>query len=195
EAYIEEFDTIINAQKDKHSFLSEEVIEKLRNEIIYFQRKLKSQKGLVNVCEFEGFKTSYIDKETQKEKTAFVGPKVAPKTSPLFQLCKIWETINNISLRIKNPEGSKYKWSNRAPSLEEKQQIAGHLNQNASLSFAELLKILNLKKEEVYANKQILKGIQGNITYAEIHKIIGDSPFLQFNVLSIPSNHSAILVD
>src|SRR6185437_3273495 len=46
-----------------------------------------------------------------------------------------------------------------------------------------------------YANKQILKGIQGNITYAEIHKIIGDSPFLQFNVLSIPSNHSAILVD
>ncbi len=195
EAYIEEFDTIINAQKDKHSFLSEEVIEKLRNEIIYFQRKLKSQKGLVNVCEFEGFKTSYIDKETQKQKTVFVGPKVAPKTSPLFQLCKIWETINNISLKIKNPEGSKYKWSDRAPSLEEKHQIARHLNQNASLSFVELLKILKLKKEEVYANKQILKGIQGNITYAEIHKIIGDSPLLQFNVQNIPSNHSAVLVD
>lgn len=38
EAYIEEFDTIINAQKNKHHFLTDKVVEKLRNEIIYFQR-------------------------------------------------------------------------------------------------------------------------------------------------------------
>ncbi|HQG38007.1 MAG TPA: hypothetical protein PLK15_02655, partial [Chitinophagales bacterium] len=120
EAYIEEFDRIINSQRNKHSFLTNEIIEKLRNEIIYYQRKLKSQKGLVSVCEFEGFNTTYIDRETLKDKTTFTGPKVAPKTSPLFQICKIWESVNNISLKVKNPESSKYKWSDRILNLEEK---------------------------------------------------------------------------
>jgi CRISPR-associated endonuclease Csn1 len=195
EAYIEEFDTIINAQKDKHDFLTDDVIKELRDEIIYYQRKLKSQKGLVSVCEFEGFEKKYFDKGTQKEKKIFTGPKVAPKTSPLFQLCKIWEVVNNISLKIKNPEGSKYKWADRIPTLEEKQQIANYLFHNTNLSFAELLKILNLKKDDVYVNKQILKGIQGNITYSTIHEIIGDNEHLTFNVSIIPAKHPAILVD
>lgn len=195
EAYIEEFDTIINAQKNKNNFLTEEVIKELRDEIIYYQRKLKSQKGLVSVCEFEGFETKYFDKGTQKEKTIFTGPKVAPKTSPVFQLCKIWEVVNNISLKIKNPESSKYKWADRVLSLEEKQQIADYLFHNASLSFAKLLEILNLRKNDVYVNKQVLKGIQGNITYSEIHNIIGDNKYLNFNILIIPAKHPAILVD
>ena len=195
EAYIEEFDSIMNVQKVKHDFLTDETIDNLRNEIIYYQRKLKSQKGLVSVCEFEGFETKIFDKETQNEKNVFVGPKVAPKTSPLFQLCKIWEVVNNISLKIKNPEGEKYKWGDKIPSIEEKHAIVEYLSKNNNLSFVELLKILKLKKEDVYANKQILKGIQGNITYAEIHKIIGESKHLQFNVKIIESKHEALLID
>ena len=195
EAYIEEFDNIINIQKKKHNFLTNEVIEKLRNEIIYYQRKLKSQKGLVSVCEFEGFNTSYLDNETQKNKTTFTGPKVAPKTSPLFQICKIWESVNNISLKVKNPEGSKYKWGDRIPNLEEKSLIVKHLSENSNLSLTDLLKILQLKKEDVYVNKQILKGLQGNITYAVIHKILGESKWLRFDLQTIPSNHKAYLVD
>lgn len=195
EAYIEEFDTIINSQRNKHSFLTNEVIEKLRNEIIYYQRKLKSQKGLVSVCEFEGFNTTYFDKETKKEKTIFTGPKVAPKSAPLFQLCKIWESVNNISLKVKNPEGSKYKWSDRIPNLEEKESIVKHLSQNSSLSLTDLLKILHLKKEEVYVNKQISKGIQGNTTYADIHNILGESKWLKFDLEIIPSNQKAYLID
>lgn len=195
EAYIEEFDAIINIQKKNHSFLTDEVIENLRNEIIYYQRKLKSQKGLVSICEFEGFETIYIDKETKKEKKIFTGPKVAPKTSPLSQLCKIWETVNNISLKIKNPDGSKYKWGDKIPTIEEKQEIVAYLNSNSNLSFAELLKILKLKKEDVYANKQILKGIQGNITYSEIFNVLGNDVNLQFTTSIISSAHTAILVD
>ncbi|MBN8702297.1 MAG: type II CRISPR RNA-guided endonuclease Cas9 [Bacteroidetes bacterium] len=191
EAYIEEFDAIINQQRKHHpTILTEGLIFRLRNEIIYYQRNLKSQKGLVSVCEFEGFWT-----KTKEGKDIYAGPRVAPKTSPLFQLCKIWEAVNNINLKIKNPEGSKYKWSDRIPSQEEKQKIADHLFQNAGLSFNELLKILGLKKDAVYANKQILKGIQGNITYSEIHKIIGNSDHFKFNLFVIPSKHSSILVD
>lgn len=195
EAYVEEFDTIINVQKGKHSFLTDDVIHSLRNEIIYYQRKLKSQKGLVNVCEFEGFETTYFDNKTQQNKTIFTGPKVAPKTSPLFQLCKIWEVVNNIAIKTKNPDGSKYKWGDRIPSIEEKLKIVNFLSVNENLSFSELLKILGLKKEEVYANKQISKGLQGNLTYATIHKIIGESNHLKFDIDTIPSKHPAILFD
>ncbi|MFA7445112.1 MAG: type II CRISPR RNA-guided endonuclease Cas9 [Flavobacteriaceae bacterium] len=195
EAYIEEFDTIINVQKEHHSFLTDSVINKLRNEIIYYQRKLKSQKGLVSICEFEGFEKIIFDKEKQKEKPVFVGPKVTPKTSPLFQLCKIWETVNNITLKVKNPEGSKYKWSDKILTLDEKQKVVEYLFVNPIITYSELLKILNLKKDDVFANKQIQKGIQGNITYSEIHKIIGDSKWLNFDITIDEIQNLAILVD
>lgn len=195
EAYLEEFDTIINTQKEVHDFLTEETINRLRNEIIYYQRKLKSQKGLVNVCEFEGFEKEIENKEKSTSKIIFVGPKVAPKTSPLFQLCKIWEVVNNISLKVKNPEGSKYKWSDYTPTLEQKEKIANYLSTNALLSYSELLKILELRKDDVFANKQVQKGIQGNITYAEINSILNDESLLQFNISIEESNNEALLVD
>ncbi|SHM10684.1 CRISPR-associated endonuclease Csn1 [Chryseobacterium contaminans] len=195
EAYMEEFDTIINAQKDKHDFLTDKVIHQLRNEIIYFQRKLKSQKGLVSICEFEGFEKTIFDKEKNKNKVVFVGPKVAPKTSPLFQLCRIWEVVNTITLKIKNPEGSKYKWGEKIPDLKEKEILADYLFRNESLSFNKLLEILEIKKEDVYVNKQILKGIKGNETYAALHNVLGSNELLNFDVSIITSNHTAILID
>jgi len=195
EAYIDEFDTIINIQKNKHAFLTDDVINKLKNEIIFYQRKLKSQKGLVNVCDFESFETTYIAKETLKEKTIYTGPKVAPKTSPLYQTCKIWENVNNITLKTKNPEGSKYKWSDYYPTLEQKEKIAKHLNTNSKLTFEELLKIVDFKKEYVYANKQLKNGLQGNITYYEIEKVLGKSDLLKFNTDIIAINKSAYLID
>ncbi|WP_153393128.1 type II CRISPR RNA-guided endonuclease Cas9 [Chryseobacterium vaccae] len=195
EAYIEEFDTIINAQKDKHDFLTDKVVHQLRNEIIYFQRKLKSQKGLVSICEFEGFEKTIFDKGKNKNKLVFVGPKVAPKTSPLFQLCRIWEVVNTITLKIKNPEGSKYKWGEKIPDLKEKEILADYLFKNENLSFTKLLEILELKRENVYVNKQILKGIKGNETYAVLHSVLGDNELLNFDVSIITSNYTAILVD
>lgn len=195
EAYIEEFDTIISVQREKHDFLTDEVVHQLRNEIIYFQRKLKSQKGLVSICEFEGFEKTIFDKEKNKNKVVFVGPKVAPKTSPLFQLCRIWEVVNTITLKIKNPEGSKYKWGEKIPDLKEKEILADYLFKNESLSFSKLLEILELKKENVYVNKQIQKGIKGNETYSAIHSILGDNELLNFDVSITTSNQTALLVD
>lgn len=195
EAYIEEFDIIIDVQKKHHSFLTEDVINTLRNKILYYQRKLKSQKGLVSVCDFEGFETTYIDKDSKQEKKTHTGPKVAPKTSPLFQLCKIWETVNNLSLKIKNPEGSKYKWSDRFPTLEEKQKIVSQLFIKETLSLPELLKILNLRKDDVYVNKQISKGLQGNITYVKLYDIIGKDDLLKFDITTTSSKHQAYIVE
>lgn len=190
EAYVEEFDAIIKEQSKHYSTtLTGELIHKLRNEIIYYQRPLKSQKGLVSVCEFAGFGTT-----TKDGKEIFVGPKVAPKSSPLFQLCKIWEAVNNITLKVKNTGNTKYKWSDLVPTLQEKHLIAGYLNENEHLSFTELLKILNLKKEDVYVNKQILKGIQGNLTMSSLKKLV-DQKYLRFNINSVPATHEARIFD
>ncbi|GAB1444646.1 type II CRISPR RNA-guided endonuclease Cas9 [Flammeovirgaceae bacterium] len=194
EAYIEEFDAIINTQKQYHPFLTDELINTLRNEIIYYQRKLKSQKGLINICEFEGFEKN-VKNKNGSEKKLFIGPRVAARSNTLFQLSKIWETINNINLKIKNPEGSKYKWGEYLPSQEQCVEIAKHLSKNELLSFPELLKILNLKKDQVYSNKQILKGLQGNKTYTEIHKVLGDHELLKFELAVVPNGKDAYVFD
>lgn len=167
EAYIEEFDAICKRQTG----VSTELIDKIRNEVIYYQRPLKSQKGLVSVCEFEGF---YAQKDG---KEYFVGPKVAPKSSPLFQLSKIWENINNI--KINNRKGEEI-----IITPEQKTAIFEHLDNNEKLTQNDLLKILELRKENCYVNKQLAKGLNGNITKNEIKKCFGNSKIYE-NLLKL----------
>ncbi|MBW8331474.1 MAG: type II CRISPR RNA-guided endonuclease Cas9 [Prolixibacteraceae bacterium] len=164
EAYIEEFDTICKTQQKIHpTVLTKELIDKIRNEIIYYQRPLKSQKGLVSVCEFEGFWR--IGKDG---KEYFVGPKVTPKSSPLFQLAKMWENINNIKIGSRGGEDMEL-------TLEQKWAIFQHLDNNEKLTPTDLLKILNLKKENCFVNKQLAKGLNGNITKQAIRQCLDNS--------------------
>jgi CRISPR-associated endonuclease Csn1 len=95
EAYIEEFETICNRQK---RYLTETLISHIRDKIIYYQRPLKSQKGLVSVCEFEGFWT-----KGKGNKEYFVGPKLLQKVPPYIRSlnCGRILTISNL---IQEPE-------------------------------------------------------------------------------------------
>jgi CRISPR-associated endonuclease Csn1 len=151
EAYMEEFDRICKTQQAFHPELSQALVDKIRNEIIYYQRPLKSQKGLVSVCEFAG---TWIKKDG---KDYFIGPKVAPKSSPLFQVEKIWETINNIKLTSRS--GIDLQLTH-----EQKAAVFKHLDNNEKLTVTDLFKILNLKKGSYVPNTQISKGLQGNLT-------------------------------
>jgi len=164
EAYIEEFDAICkNQEKFYPDVLTSDFIDRLKNEIIFYQRKLKSQKGLVSICEFEG---TYVKAKSEngKEKIIFAGPRVAHRSSPLFQVCKIWETINSITL--KNKSGDELYVTS-----EKKNEIFKYLDYHEKLSFAELKKILEIKKGDGwYGNKMLEKGIQGNLTKTAIKK-------------------------
>ncbi len=165
EAYIEEYDRICKKQQEFYpNILSDSFIDKIKDNVIYYQRSLKSQKGLVSVCEFEGFFT-----KNKEGREIFVGPKVAPRSSPLFQIEKIWETINDISLRNKRGE-------HLIPTLEDKRKIFEHLDNHEKLSLNDLFNILGLKKEDGwYGNKQISKGIQGNTTKFMIKKCFNNT--------------------
>lgn len=165
EAYLEEFDQIMRVQQKAHgAVLTDELVLEIRDEIIYYQRKLKSQKGLVSLCEFEGRHVKVIDRHTGKEKILFVGPRVAPKSSPLFQYAKIWESINSIT--IKNRLGETIEIP-----LDLKNKIFEVMNEKERLTQTELFGILKIKKNDGYTtNKQIEKGLQGNTTLSLLRK-------------------------
>jgi CRISPR-associated endonuclease Csn1 len=63
----------------------------LLNDIIYYQRPLKSQKSSIADCRYE--KKNYRNPDGKWQ-----GIKVAPLSSPVFQEFRIWQTINNIKI-------------------------------------------------------------------------------------------------
>ena len=51
--YLDEFNTLWEKQAVYHKELTEELKKEIRDIIIFYQRRLKSQKGLIGFCEFE----------------------------------------------------------------------------------------------------------------------------------------------
>lgn len=87
------YPTQTKAEKSKlKEILSNDLYYVIANDIIYYQRELKSQKGLISGCQFEKIE---IHKNGEKIK---VGVKVAPRSSPDFQEFRIWQTIHNIKI-------------------------------------------------------------------------------------------------
>ena len=161
-AYIAEFDQIMKVQRAFYpEVLTGELIDTLRNKIIFYQRPLKSCKHLVSLCEFE-----MKPYKTKDGKIVYGGPKCAPRTSPLAQLCAMWETANNITLTNRNNE--RYEFS-----LDERRQIVEHLCTHETLKLTDLYKILGItKKDGWYGGKAIGKGIKGNATLNQLRKAL-----------------------
>jgi len=94
--YLDEFEKIWTTQAKYHEELTNTLKEKIRDITIFYQRKLKSQKGLLDFCQFESWDQEYFDKTTNKTKKRTVGRKVISKSSPLFQEAKVWQNLNNL---------------------------------------------------------------------------------------------------
>lgn len=80
-----------------------ELIEKglfhiLANDIIYYQRELKSQKDAISECRYEKRNGITKDENGNWIKTGIYGLKCCPKSSPLFQEFRIWQDIHNIRI-------------------------------------------------------------------------------------------------
>ena len=186
-AYIEEFDRIMDVQKEFYpEILSDEVIDNFR-EAIYYQRPLKSCKHLVSYDELVA--KEYVTKDGR---TIIGGPKNSPVTSPLAQLCRLYEAVNNI--RLKNLKNKRKKSNSLQPSLfedaprdlrlrqeiyqltpEEKQKLVDHLMVNETLTGAQLLKLVGLKKSDGFVPDNLSKkGIKGNDTLIKINEALRD---------------------
>lgn len=179
--YIDEYDQIMAAQRVHYpDILTDEFIRMLRDEVIFMQRPLKSCKHLVSLCEFEKQeKVMRVQQDDGKggrqlvERRVKFGPKVAPKSSPLFQLCRIYEAVNNI--RLTRPDGSP-----RDITPEERAKIVAHLQSSASLSFAALKKLL--KEKTLIADQLTSKsGLKGNSTRVALAAAL--QPYPQYHHL------------
>ena len=62
--------------------------------IIFYQRPLKSKKSLIDDCPYESH--AYTDKETGERKTAAV--KCAARSNPVFQEFRLWQFISNLRI-------------------------------------------------------------------------------------------------
>lgn len=180
DAYTEEFDTIMACQRCYYpAILTEDAVVYLRDHIIFHQRPLKSCKHLVGRCELERHDRRMGDH------TRNCGPRVAPRSSPLFQVCKIWESINNLTIQNKGNDTLHI-------TLEQKQVLFDYLNQNEKLKAATLKQLLGVKSKEWLFGKAVGAGLQGNTTYCAIAKALGNyvhkADLLQFDLSVVDGN-------
>ena len=199
--YIDEYDQIMAAQRVHYpDILTDEFIRMLRDEVIFMQRPLKSCKHLVSLCEFEKQeKVMRVQQDDGKggrqlvERKVKFGPKVAPKSSPLFQLCRIYEAVNNI--RLTRPDGSP-----RDITPEERDKLVAYLQtyeapkppkrkpakaKPVKLAHPKLdldkLKELLCIEEELFADKLLEEGLKGDATRIALSIIL--QPYPQYHHL------------
>lgn len=173
--YLDEFEHIWETQAKFHPELTPKLKEELRDVVIFYQRRLKSQKGQLSICELEQHQVQVeVD---GKLKTKTVGPKVCPKSSPLFQEFKIWQILNNLELRPKEGndefleetfiQGVSANDKTWVLDLELKQHLFNKLNLTDKLTSTQVLKEIGLNNKKWELNYK--EDIEGNRTNAKLY--------------------------
>ena len=157
--YLNEFNTIWETQRQFHPELTDELKEAMRDTIIFYQRKLKSKKGLISLCELEGKEiTVQVDGKSKKVMT---GPRVCPKSSPLFQAFKVSQELNYVVIEDKSTGQS-------VPlTTEQRHLLFNELSVNDDLNNSAVIKLLGLNSKRYSTN---YKSLQGNTTQVHLFK-------------------------
>ncbi|WP_046759090.1 type II CRISPR RNA-guided endonuclease Cas9 [Kordia jejudonensis] len=146
--YLDEFEKIWETQAQFHSELTAELKKEVRDVIIFYQRKLKSQKHLISDCQFEK------------------GHKAIPKSSPLFQEFKIWQNLNHLEFEH-TQTNEKIKFTEFED--EVRQFVFEELNLRGTLKSKELKKLLQLKTPNYW--KANFEEIEGNRTNEVLYNV------------------------
>jgi len=162
--YLDEFEKIWETQARFHKELTLELKKEIRDIIIFYQRRLRSQKGLISFCEFENRQVELEIEGMKKIKT--VGFRVCPKSSPLFQEFKIWQILN--SIQVSDKGNTKM---NRFLDQDEKDLLFTELTIKDKISKTQALKMLFKNHKDLDLN---YKEIEGNRTQAAFFKIYND---------------------
>ncbi|MCK9347214.1 MAG: type II CRISPR RNA-guided endonuclease Cas9 [Bacteroidales bacterium] len=171
--YLDEYNVLWETQAKFHKELNDDLKREIRDVIIFYQRRLKSQKGLISFCEFESKKEEIEIDGKKKIKT--IGSRVIPRSSPLFQEFRIWQVLNNVEVSTKDRINKKRK--DKASSLFEEQE--------------DKLKIYG-KRELYQEEKELLAlelSLKEKLTKGEVLKLLFDKPQeLDLNFAFIPGN-------
>ncbi|MCV6629985.1 MAG: type II CRISPR RNA-guided endonuclease Cas9 [Flavobacteriaceae bacterium] len=157
--YLDEFERIWETQRQFYPQLTSSLKEEIRDTIIFYQRKLKSQKALLSFCAFESWQIDrkdaagniIINKQTGLPKKQMAGQRVVPKASPLFQEFRIWQNINNLEIRKKEVTQTE----SFVLDEDSKQLLFDELNFRGALTEKQLLKFFGLSDKEYTTNQPI----------------------------------------
>ncbi|MDP2208928.1 MAG: type II CRISPR RNA-guided endonuclease Cas9 [Bacteroidota bacterium] len=153
EMYIEEFDMLWNKQKTFYpNVLTDALRTKIRDEIIYYQRNLKSQKGLVARCRFEPYK------------------RCAPKSSFLFQEFRIWQQLSSVRFASGDRIG-------QSLTVEERQKVFEFLNVKKKATVTDVKKILKTMGLKGNTTFNDVFDLLGNTTAARLIDALGEETY------------------
>lgn len=151
--YVDEFNKIWETQSKFHTVLTDELQKELRDLVIFYQRRLKSQKHLVAACEFAA--QVQIKDPLNSGKSIYLKKKAAPKSSPMFQEFRLLQSLNN--LRVKELKtGESF-----CVDEENYKLLYSWLQLKRSLTDKEIIRILKVNTEDFELN---LKEVIGNRT-------------------------------
>ena len=169
--YLDEFEQIWETQAKYHPELTDELKAKIRDIIIFYQRPLKSQKGLLSFCLFESWQQEYFDEVKRKKRRRTIGQRVIPKSSPLFQEFKIWQNINDLEFKYAGKSKDILEKENPSYKLDEDDRglLFVEANLRGDLSTSSVLKLLGLSSKDWKINFK--DGIKGNTTNEKLFNV------------------------
>ncbi len=144
--YEKEFDLLWQKQAEFYSELTDELRDKIRNEVIFYQRKLKSAKHLVSKCRFEPKK------------------RVIPKSHPLFQQFRVWTTINNLRITY----GDRV---NEFLTNQERVDLGAELSTREYMTHSQIKKFMGWPSSAKF--NEMPQKILGNVTVARLEEAVG----------------------
>ena len=171
--YLDEFEQIWETQSKYHLQLTPELKAKIRDVIIFYQRPLKSQKGLLNFCLYESWEQEYYDELKEKKRKRIIGQRVIPKSSLLFQEFKIWQNINDLEFMYLGKDNDSNDFGDNTGSykLDEEDRILlfTEANIRGNLSPVTIFKLLGLSSKNWKLNFK--EGIKGNTTNEKLFNV------------------------
>jgi len=174
-------DTFYPYNKEKNKELKrKDLFHIFFNDIIYYQRGLKSQKGLLANCQYET--KSYKTKTGEIKKA---GIKVIAKSNPAFQEYRIWQTIHNLKIIQKEAiVNGKIKLNIDRTleflTVENKEKLFELFDYNSEISHDTILRSFGFKKDHLENGEKSFnyrlnfpedKNFLGNQTKALFRKI------------------------
>lgn len=137
---------VYNKEKNKE-LKGKDLFHIFFQDIIYYQRGLKSQKSLLANCQYE---TKQY--KTKKGETRKASVKVISKSAPCFQEFRIWQTINNLKIIQKEEIVSgKLKLNidvtSRYINNDSKEKLFELFDNTAEVSHDAILKLFGFKKD------------------------------------------------
>ena len=156
------------------------LLDVIANDIIYYQRDLKSQKHLIDKCRYEK-KTFSCEDQDGKEITVTEGYRVAPKSCPEFQEFRIWQDIHNMRIYLKEDEetGKVDVDLSHLLTYKKKAELFELMDGREEVKESQLLKTINRSfsakthRINLFANRKILKGNETKALFRKVFKEYG----------------------